>query len=648
MQSGKKLRPVTCLLCCGLVSAVCAKVDTDDGVIPLSQMVVTATGNPHSTLTAPAALTVIDREAIEASPEPSLTSLLSRVPGVSLVGRGVGGRKVISLRGMESQHALILIDGRRISATDDVIGHSDLQYNWLSLDAVERIEVIRGPMSALYGSEALGGVINIITIKGRGGFSGVINAEGTLHTEDNGGGNQTFGTHMHVPMGEKLSLDINLAYGNRDDVISPMDSRLSDIEGKKYTTGQLGFNWQLTESQQLLVNAIYTDEDTWYQTNSRGQAPFFRSLYDITRQQHTVEWQADFDVWSGRIGYYRAEIDVVNSNDHPAINAYTPQFLTDDVLEAGFYRDFGLNRLTLGAEWREEQLQHSAFINNGDEVTHKALLAQYEWQVVDDLSLTLGNRWDHHGYFGSEMSPRTYLVWQPADAWAVKFGYGHGFKAPTLKQISPEYRFDGPHSFVGNPDLKPESSDNLELGVRYESDDNTTVSATLFHNQVTDLIATECVENCGGPFGRVNEYVNVNEARLQGLEFELNMDLTERTALNSSYTYTDGEDKDNNEKLPNRPRHQASFGINQYWLDDRLTTGVQWQYIGRQWINEPNTQIELPSYQLLNAQIQYRLNKHSFSLKLNNLTNTVLSEESDDFGYALYGRNVRLGWRMQF
>lgn len=648
MMSEAKLRPVSCLLCCGLASLACAKADTDDDVIPLAQMVVSATGNAHSTLTAPAALTVIDRAMIEASPEPTLTSLLSQVPGVSLVGRGVGGRKVISLRGMESQHALILIDGRRISATDDVIGHSDLQYNWLSLDAVERIEVIRGPMSALYGSEALGGVINIITLKGRGSFSGTIHAQGTLDTKDNGGGNHNLSTSLHVPLGETLALDVNLASGNRDDVLSPDDARVSDIEGKKYTTGQLALSWQLTDSQSLTLNSLYTDEDTWYQTNYRGQAPFYRSMYDINRQQHSLEWQGDFDVWSGRLAYYRADIDVVNSNDHETINAYTPQFLTDDIVETGFYRDFGLNRLTLGAEWRNEQLQHSAFINNGDDVIHKAVLAQYEWQIVDDMALTLGNRWDHHGYFGSEMSPRAYLVWQPATAWAVKFGYGHGFKAPTLKQISPEYRFDGPHSFVGNPELKPESSDNVELGIRYESVGNTAISATVFNNKVTDLIATECVENCSVPFGRVNEYVNVNEARIKGVEFELNTNLGERNTFNSSYTYTDGHDEDNNQKLPNRPRHQATIGINRHWFDERLSAGMQWQYIGKQWINEPNQQIKLPNYQLVNAQIQYRMNQHSFSLKLNNLTNTVLSEESDDFGYALYGRNIRLGWRMHF
>lgn len=642
------LKSVASLLCGGFAFACTVQAETVDNPIPLAQMVVTATGNPHSTLTAPAALTVINREIIEQSPEPDLTSLLSQVPGISLVGRGVGGRKVISLRGMESKHALILIDGRRISATDDVVGHSDLQYNWISLDQVERIEVIRGPMSALYGSEALGGVINIITQQGSGEFSGHVNTQGTVHTAENGGGQFSLSSNMFVPINEKVSMDINLSHGNRDDVLSQVDERLSDMEGKKYLTGQLGINWQVNEQQRMHVNSLVSDEDTWYQTNYRGQEPFYRSMYDISRQQHTIEWQGDFEVWSSRVSFYRSDIDIVHSNDVASINAYTPQYLSDDVFEAGFYRDFGINRLTLGAEWREEQLEHRAFVNNGDEVTHKALMAQYEWEINDGVSLTLGNRWDHHGYFGSEMSPRAYLVWQPHTNWAIKLGYGHGFKAPTLKQISPDYRFDGPHSFVGNPDLNPESSDNVELGVRYESDGGSTVSATAFNNQVTDLIATECIENCGGRFGRVNQYVNVDEAQINGLEFELNTPLGEHHQFNASYTHLDAKDKQNNQKLPNRPRHQASLGLNQYWLNNQLMTGLQWQYVGKQWINERTGQQQLPSYQMLNAQLQYTHNNHVFSIKFNNLTNTKLAEESEDFGYALYGRNIRLGWRLQF
>jgi len=132
----------------------------------LPAVTVTATGHEEDALTAPASVTVIDREHIQNRASDDLLDAVQDTPGLSLSPRQAGGRKTFSLRGMNDAHTLMLVDGRRISATDDVVGHSDYQYGWVPMSAVERVEVIRGPLSALYGSEALGGVVNVITGKG--------------------------------------------------------------------------------------------------------------------------------------------------------------------------------------------------------------------------------------------------------------------------------------------------------------------------------------------------------------------------------------------------------------------------------------------------------------------------------------------------
>ena len=137
----------------------------------LPAVTVTATGHEEDALTAPASVTVIDREHIQNRASDDLLDAVQDTPGLSLSPRQAGGlsprqaggRKTFSLRGMNDAHTLMLVDGRRISATDDVVGHSDYQYGWVPMSAVERVEVIRGPLSALYGSEALGGVVNVIT-----------------------------------------------------------------------------------------------------------------------------------------------------------------------------------------------------------------------------------------------------------------------------------------------------------------------------------------------------------------------------------------------------------------------------------------------------------------------------------------------------
>ena len=142
-----------------------------------SSVTVTATSEQDAR-TAPASVTVITAEELAEKNATDLLDAVRGAPGITLQGRQVGGRKTLALRGLEGKHTLTLIDGRRISASDDVIGHSDYQYGWLPISAIERVEIIRGPMSALYGSEALGGVINLITKRPKDRWSGSIGVSG--------------------------------------------------------------------------------------------------------------------------------------------------------------------------------------------------------------------------------------------------------------------------------------------------------------------------------------------------------------------------------------------------------------------------------------------------------------------------------------
>lgn len=614
---------------------------------PVETLVVTATGSERSTLLAPASLSVISRQQLEKIGDQNILSALRTSAGISLVGRGVGGRKVIQLRGLESKHSLLLIDGKRISATDDVVGHSDFQYEWLPLDSIERIEVIRGPMSSLYGSEALGGVINIITRNSQNLPQRSIQAGGTLTTEDDGDGQRYINAQFNQALNDKLMLKANLGYRNLDDVKDKDEPRLSILESRKASSVQLVTDWQISENHKLQLSLLRSDEERGRHTNRRGGPPYYRTWYDLTRQQYALNWQANLGNWSGHMNLYRADIDVINHNDAPSVSPYTPQYLTDNILESRFFRDFGHNRLTLGGEWREEELKHSAFNGGGDKATHKSLLGQYEMDLTQDLYLTAGSRWDHHQYFGSEFSPRLYLVWELAPGLALKGGFGHGFKAPTLKQISPEYRFDGPHSFIGNPDLEPETSDSWELGLRYEAT-SVQIGASAYRNQVDGMISTLCIDHCGQRFGQLFQYVNIDETRTKGLELEASYQITSVVSLSGSYTFTRGENLTTSQALPNRPKHQGSIGLDVTWIADTLSSSLDWQYVGEQQQAATTGTLTLPNYALLNARLNYLLGNQRISLSLNNLTDTDLLEKSDSFGYTEPGRSVDLSWHWQF
>lgn len=638
---------ITSLLLSSAMLQSAAALPVADDTDQIEHIVVSATGAARSTLEAPASVSLISREQIENSTEPQFIDLLRQVPGVSLSGRGVGGRKVIQLRGMDSKHSLILVDGRRISATDDIVGHSDLQYDWIALDTIERIEVVRGPLSALYGSEAIGGVINIITRGYSENWRGTFQAAGAIPDSSRGGNQYRTSLSMSGPLTDTLGARFSLSQARQGDTAEKLDPQLSEQEGKKKLSLNTGLSWQFLPQHRLELAYLYADEDRWQDTVK--SATNYQSRYDLKRKQFSVHWLPEWENWSGMAGYYRSTFDVINHADNN-VTPYVPQFFTDDVFESRFHRDIGTDhRLTVGAEWRNEKLEHPEFINGEGSATHKSALLQDEWRLANQLTLTLGSRWDHHEYFGSEISPRAYLVWELSPGLALKGGYGHGFRAPTLKQISPDYRFDGPHSFIGNSEVKPESSDNWELGLRYEQLPQLTAGITLFHNKVTDLITTFCIDNCSSRLGKVFQYVNMSEASVKGVEAELDWHITTDWRLASSYTYTDSKDDSSGLHLPARPEHRATARLEYTLLSDVLYLSADIDYTGKQWLISSNSEVELPSYSVVNTNLRYRLNaQHQFTFGVSNLNNVDLLEKDSGFGYVETGRSYHLNWLYKF
>uniref|UniRef100_UPI0013C33B35 TonB-dependent receptor plug domain-containing protein n=1 Tax=Azohydromonas sediminis TaxID=2259674 RepID=UPI0013C33B35 len=171
-------------------------------------VVVTATRYPVNWVDAPAAISVIPRSEIEVRGADNVLGAIRGVPGLSLQGRTIGGRKVLSIRGMDSKQTLFLVDGKRVGASDGVMGHSDYQYDWIPMNDVERIEVVRGPLSALYGSEAMGGVVNVITRRASAErWSGSAAVEGLRPDGDRGGDGWRAGARAGGPLGAGWTLD---------------------------------------------------------------------------------------------------------------------------------------------------------------------------------------------------------------------------------------------------------------------------------------------------------------------------------------------------------------------------------------------------------------------------------------------------------
>ncbi|MGA4640081.1 TonB-dependent receptor plug domain-containing protein [Stutzerimonas stutzeri] len=624
-------------MACIMVSGAGAAAETTE----LNPMVVTATRSSVSLADAPAAMTVITAEQIRARGATNLLEALRGTPGITLNGRQVGGRKTLSIRGAEDRHTLVLIDGRRISSTDDTIGHSDYQYGWVGIEQIERIEVVRGPMSALYGSEAIGGVINIITRQAQREWSGGVTLRGDVGQGDTGNGHR-LAARASGPLAESLDVAMAVEEVRRESTPWEQDRRVSEMEGQDRQTGSLAISYRPFEGQTLKLDLLRSDEtrdrDQQYAYYAR---PIYLDTYELERRQNSLAWNADWGDLQSQLRFTRSEFDVTNKRTHN-LAPTRPQSIRDDVWDGSLNFHIGEDHaLTVGGEHRDERLENAGLIGGSDSATHQAVFIQDEIALATGWALTLGARLDDHEIFGRETSPRAWLVWRATPELTFKAGYGEAFRAPTLKQISPNYvGAEGPHTFLGNADIKPETSRSFELGVDWH-DERGAYTANLYRNEIDDLIYYRRLRTEPGiPPRTIYQYDNIEQARIEGLELTGRRELGYGIALGATVDWMDPRDARTDAKLNGRPEFTATPSLE--WTMAKWNALVQWEYIGKQYLEGSNGQERAPGYSVVNASLGYRLHDN-LTLRggVLNIGNVRLEDKSELFGYAEQGRT---GW----
>lgn len=612
-------------------------------------VVVSATRHAMALIDAPAAIDVVTRADIEARGADNVFEAVRGDTGISIQGRTISGRKAISLRGMDSRHTLVLVDGKRIGASDGVIGHSDYQYDWIAVDDIERIEVIRGPMSVLYGAEALGGVVNVITRapgaeRWRFGAMG----EGSFADDGRGGDGQRASVHADGPLGAGLRLGLSASDVRRQSLASRADAGISDIEGRHKRDASLRLHWTPAAGHEVVVEHRVGDEQRWADAREKsGKKRYYHSTTPLDRTHSSLGWTGEFggalDLRAS-LRAYRSTLDAGNSRDN-GVASLRPQSLDDRVTEGQLSLAPVAGQLTTtGFEWRRERLENVGLPGGEGRAEHQAVYLQHEMPLARTLALTAGLRHDRHSRFGHEWSPRAYLVWQAAPGWTVKGGYGHGYKAPTLKQISPDYLEDeGPFTYQGNAALRPETNDAVEFGIGYGTA-GVGVQAMLFRNRVRDLIVTRPIGVLAGR--TLYLFENTDRATLQGLETAATWKPTRALSLGASWQYLDATD-DHGQRLERRPRHQ--FGLQADWAAGPWRAGVrversQGQLLPSLVAGQPAQPV--PGVTLVSAQAGMALG-HVLDLGLgvNNLGNVNLADRSPLYLHAEAPRTWRLTLR---
>ena len=616
------------------------------GVAQLDTVVVTASGFEQEIKNAPASISVVTREQLESRPFHNLADAVADVEGVTVERGGKAGGMNISIRGMPSDYTLILVDGKRVNQNSSGArpnGFGDVDTNFIPpMAAIDRIEVVRGPMSTLYGSDAMGGVINIITRKVADEWTGQVTLDGTAQGDNRYGNNYGTAFYLSGPIKhDVLGLSLRGGYYRRLTATGDYPANQAEYDSGNYT-GDLASFSGLGDSKQTNVGLrlaltpnrdhdILFDVDQNWQVydNANGEVGTLNDTVAPNRPGGGYEPELKFNrtryalTHLGRYGSLSSDTSLVydttetKGRTNPMSAPRQPtdgerrkleydNWIFDTKWTMPLFND--RHNLTVGGQWREQSFVDSLVSAPLDlKQWQWALFAEDEWRIVDDLALTLGARYDRNEQFGGQWSPRGYLVWNADSRWTFKGGVSRGYKTPDINLMTDGIiglGGQGTIPLLGNSQLTPERSTASELGVVFDDQEGLTGNLTFFHTRFKDKIDTEDVPNCRAPGNNVpgcldlgdwerngvpvptfSRRVNIDSATIRGLEFGGRVPLYAGVSFNGNYTYTASEQTagaEQGQPLGSQPRHALNLGLN-WRINERANTWIRGEYRAKQY-----------------------------------------------------------------
>jgi len=546
-------------------------------------------------------VSLISREDIELSVAEDLFELLRLQPGIDIVrSGGAGSQTSIFMRGSNSNHVLVLIDGVRVSSANT----GGYVWEQLPLNQVERVEIVRGPRGSLYGSDSIGGVIQIFTRSSpepyariTGGSYGTTEIEGGLGYE-----------------GETTQISVNAGYRHAE-----------------------GFSAQNSDGYS------YDPDDDGYENTNLGIRGSTLAGYGSWEYSFlALKSESEFDQGVSETNQGIASVGLHGNFsphwDYQLLGGYTREKLSSDFeyFTTGFksrrwefswqnqYSPGKNGKLSFGADYYQENGKSP---DSWDESRNNAgFFASYDY-FLERLHVQAGGRYDDNSRFGGQFTGQLALGYDIGAAWQVLASYGSAFRGPNLnEQFSPG--FGG--LFPGNPDLDPESSQSGELGLRWQSENMGTLSVSAYRTDVKDMISFT---------GELYQAINIDKARLEGLELDYTLS---RGAwlLNANATFQRAEDQTTGEPLLRRPEQKGSITA------DRNFSNGSW--LGLEWFHSGKRLdfggITLNSYSLVNLRAGWVLNP-AWRLELRG--DNLLDEHYEPaYGFNAAGRSwfISLAW----
>ena len=597
------------------LSSYSASVNAADAVKLASEggleLSITANRRPLSIDKTLASVSVITREAIEKSNAHDVLDLLQLQRGISLSRNGGSGSSTsVFIRGAESDQALVLLDGVRISSA------TTGAFNWakMPLDQVERIEIVRGPRAALYGSDAIGGVIEISTRKNTSPY--VNFRVGKYATKGLSAGFSDGDGKQHVSA--NISLEKSDSFSATNDKAGQFTYD-PDKDGYEKNSVSLSFSSQLSERSKAGVQLFHSTNNVAY---DKGKS-------NTELETISANLQSDLSSrWTQKLTLSQTNDDVLSQSSYGE-SPYKTRRKTFD-----WQNTLSLSANTtaiIGAAYRQDRGQSKDF---DKKVNNKALYANIN-NKRGALNLDLSLRYDKHSKSGNKTTGQLAAGYNLSPRTTLFASAGTAFKAPNINEL---YYPGFGGRYAGNPDLKPEKSRTFEVGLKTQLSDNQRIEASLFHTKVKDLISYT---------GDNNQAINNEKVTLKGLEIGYvanfgKLDLSLDASLLRTKNNTTGE------RLRRRPDSKVTLDLG-YAISEKTRFGLDASLVGsRDDMNFsafPAERVKLAKYSVLNLSASHQIAKHaSLGLRVENLSN---KDYELAYGYNTPKRGAYLTLKIQ-
>lgn len=614
----------------------------------LEELVVTAALEPVSINDVASSITVITREEIEQRQVKYLADLLRDVPGFSVSrSGGAGAQTQIRVRGAEANHMLVLMDGIR---ANDPASVDEFQFQYATTANIERIEIIRGPQSSIWGSDAMAGVINIIRRRDT--------SETWVSGSAEGG---SFGTFSAAADGGMSRGQFRLQGGVSHDTTDGINiAREGDEkDGSHNTTANLGIEWDISEAWSLVATGQYVDAETQFDDVDFLVTGLPADTDRVTRADRTylrgeLRYKPTESRWSGG-----ASINYTDSDNRNLYDGVFNSSTSADVVDARARGSVLLgeesnHRLTAALEYINTDFSQRGKAspwgdpNQDQSYDQASAAAEYVGKYASGFTWTASTRFNDFSDFDDITTWQTAFSYQAGDTFRLRGSIGTGFKAPTFTERFGFY----PDQFIGNPDLKPEKSRGWEIGFDSQwADRRANFGAVYFHSKLEDEIDGFVFDPETFLFTAVNRQA---DSHRKGVELTFGWNPAADLDLTANYTYTDSTEPGGGEKVRElrRPRHMGSLAVEYRFAGDRAYANLNLSFTGKQYdvFYDPATflsrQVKLDSYTLLDLAGGWKISR---SLELvARITNLTDQDYEEVLGYSTRGRGYFAGIRGRF